>query len=237
MWNWIAKASADLGLHFRDFKDFFDAWTWPARVKSPAKIWTDTREKSSREAGVFKCGASELISIYVVFREMIRALGFAGMANMRDQTAALLAVFQCLDIMVAAPGKREAGRLQAAVEECLAANAKANPDIVPLPKHHMALHLGPQLAASSAMDGTFVHERKHETFKRLATTVTNVTRYEKRLSLTMINYQISAFAEEELRREENKWWKWGGGSGRGRGGDGGGWKNGRGPGRVIFLVW
>ncbi len=217
MWHWLAQASGELGLHFRDFTAFFETWNWPARVKSPAKTWSDTREKSSREAGVFKCGASELISIYPVFRELIRVLGFASMANMRDQTAALLAVFRCLDIMVAAPGEREAGRLQSAVEECLAANARANPTIVPLPKHHMALHLGPQLAASGAMDGTFVHERKHKTFKRLATTVTNVTRYEKRLSLTMINYQITAFAEEELRRAKNTWWRWGGGSVRGEG--------------------
>ena len=199
LWQWFT-AAFQVGLRFRDIAEFFESWNWPARIQgSPAKLWTDARERSCREAGVFKCGASDFISIYPVFREMISVLHFADMPNMRDHTSALLAVFRCLDIMVAAPGRRDAGNLQVAVEECLAASAKANPTVFPIPKYHYALHLPGQLAATGAMDGTLVHERKHKLFKRLATSVTNVTRYEKRLALTMVNCQLAAFAEEDVR--------------------------------------
>ena len=121
-------------------------WIWPSWVEAPPyKVCNAKHCASSRSARIFKCGASEMLSFYPVFREIVRGIAPQQHEVLNLEIKSLLALFNVLDGFCSAMHGHGARNLGTAVELWLENFTQAYPDEAPLPKHHFALHLAEQI--------------------------------------------------------------------------------------------
>lgn len=196
LFDFMAVLKQECKLSYPDLFSFCSPWRWPKFVQSkPADVFNSKREASSKET--FKAGASELLSVYSVVRHFIESIlepsGF-----LAAQIASALALFNVLDALVCMKrGLVTADRLEAAIVRHLQLYQAAYPDSYVKPKHHQALHLASQMRSHGELFSCFVHERRHKTLKKYASTTTNTTCYEETVSMCLLNAHVEAMRQPE----------------------------------------
>lgn len=128
--------------------------------------------------------------MYPVFLNMVEMFGLVSV--MQAQVQSLEAMFLVVDMLLAKPPKApgHVRVLQDAMVNAMSCHKTAYEDRILVPKWHAALHIPQQIFDRGHTWATFVHERKHKLFKRYATAVTNTTRFEKRVSMNIVNHQM-----------------------------------------------
>ena len=146
--------------------EFLEPWQWPKdKVKAKVcQVFNERREASSKEH--VKAGASELLSVYQVFRHFVESIVATSGALVRE-TKSILSLFRILDALQCMPrGCVTAAEFHAEVVNHMRCWQEAYPDEDSKPKHHMSVHLGKMYERHGTLWNCFVHERKHKTLKK-----------------------------------------------------------------------
>ena len=152
-------------------------WRWPCRLKQRKlhELFTESRRKSNREGGQFKCQASMGLSLYGVVAAWMQKC-----IVMSPCIAAYIALADLIDCLICiSRGHTSPEQLLAAVEHFLGAFVIAFGADSMTPKFHWLLHLPDALKEFGFLVACFVHERKHRMLKRYCTDIRNTIQFEK----------------------------------------------------------
>ena len=149
--------------------EYLSRWTWPRATGSASALCNAKRAKSYYEAEVFKCSASEGLSVYPVLRkflvDVVRPTGVCA-------EAVASAIHLCDAVKLLHSINRGAtvrpARLMEAILTHLRSYQAAYGVEGWLPKHHYSLHLPGMLERHGTLISCFTHERKHKVVKRYA---------------------------------------------------------------------
>ena len=134
--------------------------------------------------------------MYPVFCYMVRLWQLDQV--MAEQFESLESMFKVLDLLLAWPNSpADAQRLRRAIVIAMRKHKQAYSENILVPKWHTALHIPFQIQRRGRVWATFVQERKHKAFKRYATSITNLGRFEMSVTLDLVNAQLNAFNDAE----------------------------------------
>ena len=173
------------------------SWRWPSWVTAPpTKLCNPKHAASSRESGMFKGGANDLLNFYPVFRSILAETLKDKDPELLDlQAVSMFAVFNVLDGFCALQHGRDAPNWGVAVEVWFTAFLKAYPGENPHPKHHYTLHLASQYKSERMVMTCFNLERKHTHYKMHAGATTQLQGFEKSLSMQVLNEQVRSLLD------------------------------------------
>ena len=176
---------------------FLKQMRWPRNNKSPpSNLCSEVHDASCDK--YFKGGASQLLSFYPVFREIVRRV--IPVHIMALQVRSLLALFHVLDGYNVIQRGRVPLHWREACEDWYQCFQRAYPDIEPKPKHHLCLHMDLQRAKHNMFPTCFVHERRHKTYKNFARATTIHAGFEKSLTISLINDHIRNLSDKDCLR-------------------------------------
>lgn len=170
---------------FRDIwsklADYMTLWAWPKRVASAglSDVFGSKRAFNSRKAKIFKCTASEGLSLYPILGHFILSVVLPSNRCIM-QCRAYLALVDILDHLVEVPHDIITPPMLRRVirtflEYCIEANWRQHMH----PKFHWLVHLPKMLERHGTLLTCWVHERKHRMIKRYASDVSNTTAFER----------------------------------------------------------
>ena len=197
LFSFIAAMKHGFQIGYKQLHDFLKPWQWPKdKVKAKVcQVFNDKREASSKEH--VKAGASELLSVYQVFRHFVESI-VARSGKLARETKSLLSLFRILDALQRMPrGCVSVAEFHAEVVNHMRYWQEAYPDEDHKPKHHMSVHLGKMYERHGMLWNCFVHERKHKTLKKFATTTSNTVNYEQSVSTDLLNAHVEAMSHPE----------------------------------------
>ena len=191
-------AELKLPLDFASIRSYIDKWTWPLHLGKKAKdAFGPKREKASKAKGEFKAGASEILSCYLVLRELVRKC--VPRDRLQAETRSFLALCKVLDGYLVTQSQQEPLQWQAAIQQFYQLHLAAYPTIVGKPKHHALMHCDEQRRRKGFYLSCLTHERKHKVLKRFATHQTRLDGFEKSMAVDLLNAQVRGLPEA-LRR-------------------------------------
>ena len=159
------------------------------------------REKSSKEADIFKAMASETLAVYPIIRDFLHHV-IAPTGLIPLERASFLATCDLVDCMMAAKlGLADGDALAAASRHCLRSHVAAYGDQFLKPKHHYLMHLHEQYKEDGFYLDCFTHERKHQVIKAAADGIKNTSTFEESVLLMALNatyLQMAEFASNGL---------------------------------------
>ncbi len=197
LFSFIAAMKHGFQIGYKQLHDFLKPWQWPKdKVKAKVcQVFNEKREASSKEH--VKAGASELLSVYQVFRHFVESI-VARSGKLARETKSLLSLFRILDALQCMPrGCVSVAEFHAEVVNHMRYWQEAYPDEDHKPKHHMSVHLGKMYERHGMLWNCFVHERKHKTLKKFATTTSNTLNYEQSVSTDLLNAHVEAMSHPE----------------------------------------
>jgi len=126
-----------------------------------------------------------------VLRCMFDKLRLRSADTIQVQVLSAYALFDVLDILGSHPTTHQvADELLAAHTRHMKLHREAYPNYDLIPKWHFAYHIPEQIKQHRHLLGTFVHERKHKTFKVHAAHYTNTSSFEKSMAKALLNNQL-----------------------------------------------
>lgn len=160
---------------YQEMGTYVFGFTYPKSAPSLAHLFTPAANANNARKGSFSCTGSEFLTLApVLHRYFDRVVSARG--ECMKYVRSMVAVLQVVVLLTAVRSSTvSASELSNAILAHLLAYKAAYGDAAFRPKHHYALHLGPQLQKFGFLLATFVHERKH----RL---ITRYTRDRKNLS-------------------------------------------------------
>jgi len=183
-------------LMFEEVANFMEQWHWPKHVRAPSSLWSQKHDDSSNE--YFKGGASDLLSYYPAFREIVKRS--VKTATMASQVKSLLALFHVLDGWALIQRGQEPVRWAEAIAYWYQCFQQAWPDVTPKPKHHLCMHMPLHLAKHKCLPALFVNERRHKTYKNFAKAITAATGFEKSVTISVVNDHLRNLHEKDALR-------------------------------------
>ena len=146
----------------------------------------------------WKGSASEGLAGYAIVVLFLDSV-CAPMGVCKKQIASFVALGLVLDLLSMLKSSAVASdELARAIASHLKACKAAYGDIVVRPKHHMAMHLGNQLARHAMLLSCFVHERRHKLIKRFMQDRRSLLSYERGLMEDVTLHHIHELAELQL---------------------------------------
>lgn len=183
-------------LSFEVVANFMGHWHWPKHVGAPKTLWSQRHDDSSNE--FFKGGASELLSYYPAFRELVKQSAFT--SAMASQVKSLFALCHVLDGWAVIQRGQVPARWAESIAYWYQCFQEAWPDVTPKPKHHFCMHLPRHLARHKCLPALFVNERRHKTYKNYAKEITASTGFERSVTISMVNDHLRNMREGETLR-------------------------------------
>ena len=169
----IEKTRRDV---YPQLQTYVSHWRWQCRLKNKLfELFTESRRKSNRDGGQFKCQASMGLSLYSVF-----AIWLHKCMVMSPFIAAYIALADLIDCLVCVSrGHTSPEQLLQVVEHFLDAYVIAFGVENMTPKFHWLLHLPDSFRKHGLLLSCFTHERKHRMLKRYCTDIRNTITFEK----------------------------------------------------------
>ena len=203
LYQFLEVSSNNGGITYESIHTELQAWHWPYWVSSPpVKLCDRAHKESSRNAAMFKGGASDVLNMFPILLYMLRRQRrfyhrSPEMSKMFDSMMLLGNVVLGFVVLL---GGREAPGWGRVIQVWYAHFLATYPDVVPRWKHHAAvIHLCAQLA--SGFFTCFPTERKHKKYKLFAQHVTNMKAFEKTLSVQLLNEQLRELKEGPALKE------------------------------------
>ena len=114
---------------------------------------------------------------------------------------AISQVFHVLDSLLVlandSGGSEELVRdLEVSLIAAMASHRMAYPNTTLAPKWHKGLHIAGQILKRHRAWSAFTLERKHKIYKEFAAKVNNMLRFEKTVTLSLLNHQVNTFNDE-----------------------------------------
>jgi hypothetical protein len=110
MWLFLKEAREKTHIWFGDLDEFMKGFTWPRCCRNvPKDCFNQARACACNEANTFKCGDSEFLDMYLVFRFFVKSTNSFSTA-MPVQTASLEAMFRVLDLLLLGSASRQDSR-------------------------------------------------------------------------------------------------------------------------------
>ena len=148
----------------------------------PRQLFNESRAKYANDS--FKSSASEMLSIYQPFRELVRKC--IGPGILVAHVRSLLALFRVLDGYAVFQLGTPADGFVDAVVTFLQLHHEAYPEHEEQPKYHKALHVAESAARLKRIYTTFPLERKHKVAKVVATRQSNLRSFEAGVCVDLI---------------------------------------------------
>ena len=175
----LLEALKPHGITYATLRTYVSHWTWPSNVKKQSL--TDPlegkRAKSSWDDGVFKCTASEALSLMPVVAQFVEASVLAmASADARRHGACFMLLINVLQLIEkSARGATTPANLQRAIVAHLRTfKALYGDEWMPV-KFHMSIHLPMFLQRWGFLPNCFVLERKHRVPKKYANDMRNTS--------------------------------------------------------------
>ena len=184
---------------WRAFGMYLKTWHWPASTNMRATEYcTDERIKSYVKARVFKCSASEGLSLLPVFAcwAMNVARRIPGVCIAAcDAVAALCDVVEA--IMAAPLGLVTSHHLRGCINACLQACVAAGWRPGFIPKFHWLVHFPRTLERFGKLPTCWVHERKHKHVKAFSADIKNTISYSRSVLSEVVSQQLFDVAQSD----------------------------------------
>ena len=171
LYLFLNHIKAQLGIGYTSLHEACQAdWVWPSWTQAGCvkKIFSERRARHNVES--VRASAAELVACYPIVRHWVSTVVEPG-GVAAAQVRSVLALFDVLDLMDVLKfnfSYAAARELQPAVERHLAMFVEAYGEESVKPKHHMALHIAPQLLRDGAYLDCFPVERKNKVTKACA---------------------------------------------------------------------
>ena len=195
----------DEGVTYAILHNYIQKFNWPAHVKSGGiEACSPERAKSSWANVVFKCTASEGLSLAPVFGKFFSdflhrdpppsAMGKGIAAN-------FLQLLHVVHLIKKSGSCNVSPRdLQDAIKDYLYGYGKLHGEETMIIKFHLLLHLPAHLKKYGFLPNCFVHERKHKCSKRFANNSVNTdANWESAVLREMTCHHLHALSEDESR--------------------------------------
>jgi hypothetical protein len=175
-------------------RDYVLKHTWPQSTKFSPSIsdhFLPERVKSHRAAGVFKCPASDGLSLLPVMCMYLQTVVLRSHAVNKTACEALLALGDIVDALVCVPlGVVSPDYLRQRIHRFFTVCETAGWQQHFIPKFHWMIHLPQALARWGVLPTCWVHERKHRVVKKFGQDIRNTTTYSKSVLLEAISQQL-----------------------------------------------
>jgi hypothetical protein len=188
-----AIASCMAGFKYSTMKEFCSAaWGWPCtRNTAIGEVFSEVRESSSKEAEMFKAGASETLSVYPLVRHFLEKFVPAHLiAKERLSFLALCDVLDSMQACKAAFDVEQIYSMKMGVRRFLRLHIDAHGVKYIRPKHHYMFHMFRQPMEDLIWLDCFVHERKHQLTKGLADVIKNTRDFESSVLTAVLNATV-----------------------------------------------
>ena len=175
-----------------DLHDYFQAWSWPRRGhnKKLLQVFCKKQAKSSREAGLFKGTASEVISVFPIIATFVQRVVLSR-GECVNACHALLLLCNALDMLLRVPRGTVSGEdLGNAITKFLLAYVLAFGYDALIPKIHDLLHLLHMFLLHNFLLTCWVHERKHRMCKRYCNDICNTISFERSVLGEVTGHQL-----------------------------------------------
>jgi hypothetical protein len=188
-----AIASCMPGFKYSTMKEFCSAaWGRPCtRNAAIGEVFSEVRESASKDAEIFKAGASETLSVYPVVRHFLEK--FVPLRLMAKERSSFLALCDILDSMQACKAAfdlQQLSSMKMQVRVFLRLHIDAHGVKYIRPKHHYMFHMFRQPEEDLIWLDCFVHERKHQLTKGLADVVKNTREFESSVLMAVLNATV-----------------------------------------------
>ena len=181
-------------------KEFLSMCHWPVGSHNSklSLLFEDTRRTNNRKAGVFKCQASDALSMYPL-------LAYFVLTQFRKATVAVhacdafLSLCDVIDLFTSAARRVVTPRMmRGRVNIFLQAFVAAFGAESLIPKCHWLLHFAKHLERWGMLLSCFVTERKHKMLKRYANQVENTIRFEHSVMSEVVCHQLAKLSDPDL---------------------------------------
>ena len=191
----LQALTKDLHCTMKDVRQFFQA-DWKACSKSKARcLQHATRALNDDSPHNWKGDAGTTMMVAhvldYVLETVIEPLSVDALSKPVSSFHAMARCLRCATTMkFQGNTQARAEGLLAAAQQHLRLFVEAYGDTEVKPKHHYALHLGPQFAHRSSWVDCFALERKHKAMKTRATDAKNLTKFEHTVTSTAVEDQL-----------------------------------------------
>ena len=165
---------------YANLKGYISQWKWPKRFKVDklAELFTDAKRNANAKAKIFKCAASEGLSLYLVISHW--ALHVLPEDTCPAERQAFIALCDIIDCMRATAYFAVAGdTVLRAVEIFLSLYDEAWGMSWSTPKFHWLLHFGDHVDRFQELVSCWTLERKHKVPKGYGADVRDTRNYER----------------------------------------------------------
>ena len=142
-------------------------WVLPAvRHDNLGKLFESKRKKANKQAGTFKCTASEALGLAPIFAYFLQST-VVPQGLCKDECCAYFALVDILNLIQLVPLGIITGQvLDRSIQDFINLCIKAGWKPFMHTKFHWSLHFGQHLCKHKMLPSCFVQERKHKTIKR-----------------------------------------------------------------------
>ena len=190
---WLRDVAQHLNRIWSNLGDYVKQWHWPRATRfdsERADVFSPSRVKSHKSAEIFKCPASEGLSLLPVMAVYV-SMVVMRTALCPEACKALLALADVVDLLKAVPlGITSSADLAASISAFLTACERANWREEMTPKFHWLIHFPHHLDRFGQTPACFVHERKHKQVKRFANEICDTRQYSKSVLSDIISWQL-----------------------------------------------
>ena len=175
-------------------QNWMECFIWPQRITKPKTMWSAYH---TGEEEYYGGGASNLLSFYPAFRDMITRVIPAHV--LAPQTSSLLSLFRVLDgWAVYQQTSRVSPRWQERIDTWMQLTKVAWPDSTWKPKHHYCLHQPKFIEQFGVLPSTFATERKHKVYKQFSGGLSQPSdQFEFSVMVSLVADHFQTLQEEE----------------------------------------